>query len=60
MFIVESKSDRAVRKMSRLMFFVALLGRGFGYILTMHFYVEPRPPEPPGLRFFGRSVNLRK
>lgn len=53
MFIVESKSDRAVRKMSRLMFFLALLGtlgRGFGYFLTMHFHVEPQPPEPPGWR----------
>jgi hypothetical protein len=51
MFIVESKSDRAVRKMSRLMFFVMLLlSRTFGPVLTMHFYVEPRPPEPPGWR----------
>jgi hypothetical protein len=51
MFIVESRSGRAARKMSYLMAFVLLLAPGA--LLTMHFYIRPRPPAPPGWRVFG-------
>jgi hypothetical protein len=52
-FIVESKS-RAARKTSFLMFAALLLVlKSFGGILTMHFYVNPKSPAPPGFRFFG-------
>ena len=42
MFIVESQSSRAARKMSYLMAIVLLLAPGA--LLTMHFYIRPRPP----------------
>jgi hypothetical protein len=51
MFIVESQSSRAARKMSYLMAIVLLLAPGA--LLTMHFYIRPRPPSPPGWRIFG-------
>ena len=53
MFIVESKSSRAARKMSFVIAVALLLVGSFGGVLTMHFYVRPKPPEPPGWRFFG-------
>jgi hypothetical protein len=52
MFIVESESSRAARKMSYLMFIVLLLAVP-GTLLTMHFYIRPRLPSPPGWRIFG-------
>jgi hypothetical protein len=53
MFIVESKSSRAARKMSFVMFVALLLLKSFGGILTMRFYVKPKAPAPPGFRFLG-------
>jgi hypothetical protein len=52
MFIVESESSRAARKMSYLMFIVLLLTVP-GALLVMHFYIRPRPPSAPGWRIFG-------
>jgi hypothetical protein len=51
MFIVESHHSRAARKMSYLMAIVLLLAPGV--LLSMHFYVRPRPPVPSGWRIFG-------
>jgi hypothetical protein len=51
MFVVESQSSRAARKMSYLMAIVLLLAPGA--LLTMRFYIRPRPPSPPGWRIFG-------
>jgi hypothetical protein len=51
MFIVESQFSRAARKMSYLMAIVLLLAPGA--LLTMHFYIRPRPPSPRGWRIFG-------
>jgi hypothetical protein len=53
MFIVESKSNRAARKMSFVMAGALLFLKSFGGILTMHFYVNPKPPVPSGFRFLG-------
>jgi hypothetical protein len=50
MFIVESQSSQAARKMSCLMAIVLLLAPGA--LLTMHFYIRPRPPSPRGWRIF--------
>jgi hypothetical protein len=54
MFVVESDSARAAGKASRLMFFVLLflIGGPFG-ALSIHFYVKPRKPIPPGFRILG-------
>jgi hypothetical protein len=53
MFIVESRSAKAARKASRLMFFT-LLVLGSPWVLgTMHFYIKPRKPIPPGFRILG-------
>jgi hypothetical protein len=53
MFVVESSSAKAARKMSVLMAVVLLATTSLGVLLTMHFYVKPRAPVPPGFRFFG-------
>ncbi len=53
MFIVESKTQLAARKWSFLMFVALLVFKAFGGILTMHFYVNPKSPAPPGFRFLG-------
>jgi hypothetical protein len=53
MFIVESSSAKAARKMGILMAVAFALTASFGVLLTMHFYVRPSAPQPPGWRFFG-------
>ena len=53
MFIVESRSSKAARKASRLMFFVLLFAVSPWVLATMHFYIKPRKPVPPGLRILG-------
>jgi hypothetical protein len=53
MFIVESRSAKAARKSSRLMFFALLLFAGPWVLGTMHFYIKPRKPIPPGFRILG-------
>jgi hypothetical protein len=53
MFVVESSSARAARKMSVLMVIILLAITSLGVLLTMHFYTKPRGSVAPGLRFFG-------
>jgi hypothetical protein len=54
MFVVESDSARAARKASRLMFFALLVLIGGPYVVSsMHFYIKPRKPIPPGFRILG-------
>ena len=50
-FIGESQSSRAARKMSNYLMAIELL-LAPGVLLTMHFYMRPRPPSPPGWRIF--------
>jgi hypothetical protein len=52
MFVVES-SSRASRKKSALMVTALLLLKSIGGIFTMHFYVQPKEPDPPGWRVLG-------
>jgi hypothetical protein len=55
MFVVESKSSNAARKMSYLMLVASLAAGmyGIGLLLTMHFYVRPGKPAPARARLFG-------
>jgi hypothetical protein len=38
---------------------VLLLLKSIGGIMTMHFYVPPRPPDEPGWRVFGFARRKR-
>ena len=63
MFILQTKSSNAARKMSYLMLVAGLLtgAYGIGLLLTMHFYVRPGEPAPAGTRLFGfPAPRLRK
>jgi hypothetical protein len=53
MFIVETNSAKAAKKMSILMGIAFALTASFGPLLTMRIYVKPSPPAQPGLRVFG-------
>jgi hypothetical protein len=62
-FVLETNGAGAARKFSILMMVVLALTGFWGVLLTLHFYVRPSPPPPPGLRIFGfprssRSRNL--
>jgi hypothetical protein len=53
MFIVESQSSRAARKMSFLMMALFVVTASFGALLTMHFFKNPSLPSPTGFRILG-------
>jgi hypothetical protein len=53
MFIVETSSAKAARKMSVVMALALPLTASFGLLLTMHFYATPRARAPGGFRLFG-------
>jgi len=52
MFIVESNTAKAAKKMSILMAILFALTTLIGPLFTMHIYVKPRPV-PRGFRIFG-------
>jgi hypothetical protein len=53
MFIVETNTPRADKKMSILMGILFVLFGSFGALFTMHIYVKRAPAPPPGFRIFG-------
>jgi hypothetical protein len=53
MFILESKTARAARKMSVLMAIAFVLTASFGLLLTMHIYVRSSRAAPRGFRILG-------
>jgi hypothetical protein len=53
MFIIESNTAKAAKKMSILMGIAFAVTASFGVLLTMHIYVKPSPPIPRGFRVFG-------
>jgi hypothetical protein len=54
MFVLESKGSAAAHKYSTILMMVAMAVTGsFGPLLTLHVYVRPSPPPPPGFRIFG-------
>jgi hypothetical protein len=42
MFIVQSSSTNAAKKMTWLMFIAWVLSHSFGALLTMHMYTKPK------------------
>jgi len=53
MFVIETRSSKAARKMSILMGIAMALSGSFGALLTLHMYVKPSPAAAPGFRIFG-------
>ena len=53
MLLIQSGAVKAARKWSVVMAVTYALATAFGALMTMHFYVRPRPPVPPGFRLFG-------
>jgi hypothetical protein len=53
MFVLETKGSAAARKSGILMMIALGLTGSWGLMLTLHTYVRPSPPPPPGLRIFG-------
>jgi hypothetical protein len=58
MFILESKTAKAAKKMSILMGTAFVLTASFGAILTMHIYVKPSPPSSAWFSNFGFSSTI--
>ena len=53
MLLIQSSDERTVRNWSaRLAILFAVTG-ALALFMTMHLYVRPRPPAPPGFRLFG-------
>ncbi len=60
MFIVETNSAKAAKKMSILMGIAFALTASFGPLLTMHIYVKPSPPAQSGLFGFPRRAPVQR
>ncbi len=53
MFVLESRAAKGARRMSILVGIALAITGSFGLLLTLHVYVKPSPPAPPGFRIFG-------
>jgi hypothetical protein len=59
MFIVETNTANATKKLSILMGIVFVLGGSFSALFTMHLYVKRSPAPRPGFRILGFPRNRR-
>ena len=53
MFIVETGTSKAAKKMNVVMGIALAFTGSFGALFTLHIYVKPSPPVAPGFRIFG-------